>query len=38
MNDIIIYQNGEIELNVSIQDEWIWLTQRLLIMKLGKYI
>ena len=28
MNDIIIYQNGEIELNVSIQDESIWLTQK----------
>ncbi len=28
MNDIIIYQNGEIELNVSIQNESIWLTQK----------
>ena len=28
MNDVVIYQNGEIELNVSIQDESIWLTQK----------
>ena len=28
MNDVVIYQNGEIELNISIQDESIWLTQK----------
>ena len=28
MNDVVIYQNGEIELDVSIQDESIWLTQK----------
>ena len=27
-NDIVIYKNGEIELNISIQDESIWLTQK----------
>ncbi|MBL0709379.1 MAG: cell filamentation protein Fic, partial [Sulfurimonas sp.] len=26
-NDIIIYKNGEIELNVSIDDKTIWLRQ-----------
>ena len=28
MNDVVIYQNGEIELKVEIKDENIWLTQK----------
>ena len=28
MNDLVIYQNGEIELKVEIKDENIWLTQK----------
>lgn len=28
MKNLVIYQNGEIELDVSIQDESIWLTQK----------
>jgi len=28
MNDVVIYQNGEIELGISIKEETIWLTQK----------
>ena len=28
MSDIIVYDNGEVELNISVENEMIWLTQK----------
>ncbi len=28
MNDIVVYNEGEIELNVSVNEDTIWLTQK----------
>ena len=28
MSDIVVYNNGELELNVSVEQDTIWLTQK----------
>ena len=28
MNDIVVYNEGEIELNISVNEDTIWLTQK----------
>ena len=28
MSDVVVYNNGELEINVSLENETIWLTQK----------
>jgi len=36
MNEIVVYNNGEIELNVDIEKESIWLNQKQIVQTEGK--